>query len=118
MRKRSRMIRAVILTGLVVGLVSALVLAGAEVALAAPAGPSAGIDAVRSFAQRLTNYVTAIAASVAVLFLAINGVRYTTSGGNHLRQVDAKNGLVSAAIGLAVALSANLIVSLVISALG
>lgn len=109
--QRSRRTRS----GVVIGvLVVGLVVAGSGLAVAGPAG---GISAVRSFAQRLTNYVTAIAASVAVLFLAINGVRYTISGGNHLRQLEAKNGIVSAAFGLAIALSANLIVSLVIAAL-
>lgn len=76
-----------------------------------------GIEEVKSFASRLTNYVTALAASVAVLFMAISGVRWTMSSGNPMRQSEARNGLVSAATGLAIALSANLIVTLVISAL-
>src|SRR4051812_22430915 len=75
------------------------------------------ISQVRSFASRLTNYVTAIAASVAVLFIAINGVRWTVSSGNPARQADAKSGLVAAAVGLAIALSANVIVNLVVAAL-
>lgn len=76
-----------------------------------------GIEEVKSFASKLTNYVTAIAASVAVLFMAISGVRWTMSSGNPMRQSEARNGLVSAATGLAIALSANLIVTLVIAAL-
>ena len=76
-----------------------------------------GIEQVKSFATRLTNYVTAVAASVAVLFMAISGVRWTMSSGNPMRQTEARNGLVAAAAGLAIALSANLIVTLVVSAL-
>ncbi|GAC1442394.1 MAG: hypothetical protein NVSMB55_12990 [Mycobacteriales bacterium] len=76
-----------------------------------------GIDDVKSFAAKLTNYVTALAASIAVLFLAISGIRWTMSGGNPMRQTEARNGLVSAAAGLAIALSANVIVSLVVAAL-
>ncbi|HVE95041.1 MAG TPA: hypothetical protein VNB24_08985 [Acidimicrobiales bacterium] len=78
---------------------------------------SGGIEEVKSFATKLTNYVTAIAASVAVLFMAINGVRWTVSSGNPVRQAEAKTGLVAAAVGLAIALSANLIVNLVVAAL-
>jgi hypothetical protein len=76
-----------------------------------------GIGAVRSFAARIANYVTALAATIAVLFIAINGVKYTASNGNPGKQMEAKNGLVSAAIGLAIALSANLVVQLVVAAL-
>lgn len=79
---------------------------------------SAGdIGQVTAFAGRLTSDVTAVAASVAVLFIAINGVRWTTSGGNPHRQAEARSGLLAAVGGLAVALSANLIVSLILAAL-
>lgn len=77
----------------------------------------AGIESVKAFATKLTNYVTAVAASVAVLFMAISGVRWTMSSGNPMRQTEARNGLVAAASGLAIALSANLIVTLVVAAL-
>jgi hypothetical protein len=94
-------------------LVVALVIAQPLVSWAA----AGGIAEVRSFATRLTAYVTTIAASVAVLFIAINGLRWTMSSGNPLRQAEARHGLVSAAAGLAIALSANVLVSLVTSAL-
>ena len=76
-----------------------------------------GIAEVKSFASKLTSYVTAIAASVAVLFMAVNGLRWTMSSGNPSRQAEARNGLVAAAAGLAIALSAGVIVNLVIAAL-
>jgi hypothetical protein len=84
---------------------------------AAWATSGSGIGSVTAFAHRLTDYVTAIAASVAVLFMAVNGVRYITGAGHPGRQVEAKSGLVAAAVGLAIALSANLLVSLVTGAL-
>jgi hypothetical protein len=67
------------------------------VAWAAPGG----IAEVQRFASSLTNYVTAVAASIATLFIAVNGVRWTVSSGNPSRQVEGKNGLVSAGAGLA-----------------
>ena len=98
--------------GVVVGMVVAMVAVPA-VAWAAPGG----IAEVQRFASRLTNYVTAVAASVAILFIAVNGIRWTMSSGNPSRQAEAKNGLVAAGAGLAIALSANLVVNLVVAAL-
>jgi hypothetical protein len=55
-----------------------------------------GIAEVQRFASSLTNDVTAVAASIATLFIAVNGVRWTMSSGNPSRHAEAKNGLVSA----------------------
>jgi hypothetical protein len=99
--------------GAMAGVVAMLVLEPT----AAQAAAAGGIEEVKDFAGKLTNYITAIAASVAVLFMAISGIRWTMSSGNPMRQSEARNGLVSAAAGLAIALSANVIVSLVIAAL-
>jgi hypothetical protein len=98
--------------GVLTGVVLMVLIEAATTAHAA-----GGIEDVKSFAAKLTNYVTALAASVAVLFMSISGVRWTMSSGNPARQADAKNSLVSAAAGLAIALSANVIVQLVVSAL-
>jgi hypothetical protein len=108
-----RRVRRACWVGGLTGVVVALVLEPTAAAAAA----AGGIEEVKDFASKLTNYVTAIAASVAVLFMAISGVRWTMSSGNPMRQSEARNGLVSAAAGLAIALSANVIVSLVIAAL-
>jgi hypothetical protein len=110
-RRRGAMRSVVVAAGIAVALVL-----GAGVAWAAV--EPGGIAEVQRFASRLTNYVTAVAASVAVLFMAVNGIRYTVSNGNPSRQIEAKNGLLSAAVGLAVALSANVLVQLVVAALG
>ncbi len=106
-RRLSRLVIIALLAGLVLVVVP-------EVAYAA----GGGIGQVQHFASKITHYVTAIAAGIAVLFMAINGVRYTVSSGNPSKQAEAKNGLVSAAIGLAIALSADVLVQLVVSALG
>jgi FtsH-binding integral membrane protein len=76
-----------------------------------------GIGQVSAFAARLTDDVTAVAASIAVLFIAVNGIRWTTSSGNPMRQADARSGLIAALVGLAVAVSANVIVNLILAAL-
>lgn len=76
-----------------------------------------GIGAVATIAGRLTGYVTAVAVSVAVLFIAVNGVRLILSAGNPRRAADARTGLLAAAAGLAVALSAGLLAQLVVAAL-
>lgn len=105
--------RAASRVGVVVAVVAVAVVVWAGVALA----QQGGIAEVQRFASRLTNYVTAVAASVAVLFIAVNGVRWTMSSGNPAKQADAKNGLTAAGTGLAIALSANLVVNLVVAAL-
>lgn len=92
-----------------------VVMAGATGGWAAPGDE--GMAQVKSFANNIANYVTAIAASVAVLFIAVNGVKYTTAGGSPSRQLEARNGLIAAGAGLAIALSARVIVGLVVAAL-
>jgi hypothetical protein len=114
-RRRPRALRRAWWIGVVVGVAVVVLLVAALAAWGSTS--SGGIEEVKSFATKLTNYVTALAASVAVLFMAISGVRWTMSAGNPMRQSEARNGLVAAAAGLAIALSANVIVSLVIAAL-
>lgn len=99
------------------GFVAAVVVVMVGTSEAWAASGDGGMAQVKSFADHLANYVTAIAATVAVLFIAINGVKYTTAGGNPSRQLEARNGLIAAGAGLAIALSARVIVGLVVSAL-
>lgn len=113
-RARVRWRRLSVGAVVLLGLVAVLLIGQASGAQAAAAG---GIAEVKSFATKLTGYVTAIAASVAILFMAVNGLRWTMSSGNPMRQAEARNGLVAAAAGLAIALSAGVIVNLVIAAL-
>lgn len=76
-----------------------------------------GIAEVAAVAGRLAGYLTAISASVAVLFIGINGLRWVISSGHPHRQADARAGLIAAGVGLAITLSAGLIAQLVIGAL-
>ena len=64
--------------GVVVGVAAVAIVVYPAVAWAAPGG----IAEVQLFASRLTNYVTAVAASIAILFVVVNGVRWTRSSGN------------------------------------
>ena len=116
--EKERSVRTRVRLAFVCGvLVTFFVLALIGMALPADAATSGGITEVKSFATKLTGYITAVAASVAILFMAVNGLRWTMSSGNPARQAEARNGLVAAAAGLAIALSAGVIVSLVIAAL-
>ena len=99
--------------GVLATLVAVMLIEQAACAYAA----TGGIAEVKSFASKLTGYVTAVAASVAILFMAVNGLRWTMSSGNPMRQTEARHGLVAAVAGLAIVLSANVIVNLVIAAL-
>ncbi|HVA59543.1 MAG TPA: hypothetical protein VNG13_03275 [Mycobacteriales bacterium] len=76
-----------------------------------------GIGQVAAFAGRLAGDVAAVAGSIAVLFIAVNGIRWAASNGSPHRQAEARAGLVAAGIGLAVTLSAGLIAGLVTGAL-
>lgn len=75
-----------------------------------------GIASVAAIAGRLAGYVTALAVSVAVLCIAVNGVRWMISTGNPHRQAEARSGLLAAGLGLAITLSAGLLAQLVIAA--
>jgi hypothetical protein len=78
---------------------------------------SPGIGSVAAIAGRLAGYVSAIAVAVAVLFIAFNGLRWIISAGNPRHQAEARAGLLAAGVGLAIALSAGLLASLVVGAL-
>jgi hypothetical protein len=132
-RRSARQVARHVARGLLVASTAAAVLLDGRAALAAGSlrsvprahawlalpllSPTGGIGEVTAFAAKLTDYVTAVAASIAVLFIAINGLRWTTSGGNPAKQAEAKTGLTAAVVGLALAVSANLIVNLVLAAL-
>ena len=80
-------------------------------------GVASGIGRVAAFAGHLADDVTAVAVSIAVLFIGINGVRWVISSGNPHRQAEAKSGLFAAGVGLAITLSAGLLARLIVAAL-
>jgi hypothetical protein len=80
------------------------------------AGAGNGLGAVTGLADRLASDVTAVAVSVALLFIALNGLKWIASGGSTSRQYEAKSGLGAAAAGLMIALTANVLVHLIVRA--
>jgi len=70
-------------------------------------------DAVTQTIKNITDYVSFIAGLLAVLFVVVGGVMFSTAGGNE-KQVDtAKKMITYAAVGLAVVLVAQGITSIV-----
>jgi hypothetical protein len=66
----------------------------------------------------LTSWLLWAVGAVCVIFVIIGGIKYATSGGDPEKVKSAKNTLLYALIGLAIAILANVIVSLVITATG
>ncbi len=61
--------------------------------------------------------VFGIVAAVAVLMIVIQGVKFSTSQGDPQKAADARKSIIYAIVGLAVALSAEAVVNLVIAKL-
>jgi Type IV secretion system pilin len=78
--------------------------------------PSA--DANGTQLNLLLAVVFGILAVVAVIFVVVGGIQFMTSGGNSEQTNKAKNTILYALIGLAVAVSAELIVNFVLSKIG
>lgn len=66
---------------------------------------------------KIANIIALIAGTVAVFIIIIGGSRYITSGGDASKVESAKSTVASAAIGLGVIASADLIISFVLSKL-
>lgn len=75
------------------------------------------IDDVWKIAADVATWILTAVGVVCVIFIIFGGVRYATSGGDAEKVKKAKNTLLYALIGLAVALLANVIMSLVINTL-
>jgi Type IV secretion system pilin len=61
--------------------------------------------------------VFAIAGALALLMITVSGLRYITSAGNPERTAKARNGIIYALVGLAIAVSAEAIVTFIINGL-
>lgn len=72
-------------------------------------------DSVFTFVQNVINWILIAVGIIAVLFIIIGGIRYATSAGDPDKVKKAKNTLLYAIIGLAVALLAAVIVNLVVN---
>ncbi|GHU07568.1 hypothetical protein FACS189431_2330 [Alphaproteobacteria bacterium] len=74
------------------------------------------IENVWEFAGQVTTWILIAVGIICVLFIIFGGIRYATSGGDPEKVKNAKNTLLYAIIGLAIALLAAVIVNLVTGA--
>ncbi len=70
-------------------------------------------DAITQTIKNITNYISFLAGLLAVLFVVVGGVMFSTAGGNDKQVGTAKEMIKYAAIGLAVVLVAQGITSIV-----
>ena len=75
-------------------------------------------DVVFGWVGEITGWILWAVGAVCVIFIIWGGIRYATSGGDAEKVKKAKNTLLYALIGLAVALLAGVIVSLVTNSIG
>jgi len=96
-------------------IVAVTVLAGPGVAHAAADGPPVilAADSLEQVVNNLRNWLMAILAALATLFLTIGAVRYLAANGDPSEVEKGKTALKSAAIGYALALLAPLLISVV-----
>jgi uncharacterized protein YacL len=76
---------------------------------------SVNVDNVWTFAGNVVNWILIAVGIICVIFIIFGGIRYATSGGDPEKVKSAKNTLLYAIIGLAIALLAAVIVNLVVS---
>lgn len=75
-----------------------------------------GGGAVLNVSKVVVNIMSAIVGIAAVIMIIISGLRYVTSAGDSGRVSSAKNGLIYALIGIAIAALAQVLVSVVLKA--
>jgi hypothetical protein len=71
------------------------------------------IPAVWTFVREVINWILIAVGLICVIFIIWGGIRYATSGGDSEKVKNAKNTLLYAIIGLAIALLAAVIVNVV-----
>lgn len=71
------------------------------------------IGDVNNLFQRVAGLLVALAASLALIFLVLAGIKYIVAGGDSRQIEEAKQSLIYAGIGLGIALSASLLSRLV-----
>ena len=69
-------------------------------------------------ANLIMNILVWLVAALAVAFIVIGGIKYVTSGGDEKKVASAKNTILYAVIGLVVALLANVLIRLILNAIG
>jgi len=66
----------------------------------------------------ILSIVFGIVGALALLFITISGLRYITSAGDPQKAIQARDGIVYALIGLAIAISAEVLVTFFIGKVG
>jgi len=66
----------------------------------------------------IINTINALAVLLAILFLAVGGIKYITSSGNKEKATEAKTLLTQVLIGLAVVLGINIIMNILTGLIG
>lgn len=64
---------------------------------------------------RITRVIAFVAGAGAVIIIMLSGFRYVTSNGDATKATQARNGIIYALVGLIVIISAQFIISLVVS---
>lgn len=77
--------------------------------------PNSGSSAATPTISTILSIVFGIVGALALLFITISGLRYITSAGNPQKTAQAKEGIIYALVGLAIAISAEAIVVFFIS---
>jgi hypothetical protein len=70
-------------------------------------------DAVPDLLHSIVNIISLLVGAIAIIMIIVSGFKYITSGGDSAKVSSAKNTLIYAMIGLAVAVLAQLIVNVV-----
>jgi hypothetical protein len=75
------------------------------------------VDGIWGAVGQVTTWLLMAVGAICVIFIVLGGIRYATSGGDPEKVKKAKSTLLYALIGLAIAILANVIVSLVTNTL-
>ena len=84
-----------------------------SLAAATPAGPYQGEVDILKVLNTIINWVFAIFLAIAVLFIILAAFQFLTAGGNSEKVSEARDKLLYAAIGIAVAMLSKAIVPIV-----
>jgi hypothetical protein len=90
---------------------------GVQNAITGGCNDSTNVNTVLGWVGTITSWLLWAIGAVCVIFIIIGGLKYATSGGDPEKVKSAKNTLLYALIGLAIAILAGVIVSLVVNAL-
>lgn len=80
----------------------------------AAAADSPSTDPTTGIIPTIANIVAAVSGIIAVVFIMINGLNFMTSSGDSAKLSKARDGLIYAAVGLMIIVSARIIVAVIL----